>query len=89
MVGLKKKKNGHIRKVSLKMVNPRDLSEDEESGRLVLDSRFSLFQVESYQYLKIGGPLASGVLGSALELVGPLSVYFDWVKEKVGSAILS
>ena len=29
---------------------------------------------------------APGVIGSALGLVGPVSVYRDWVKQKVGSA---
>ena len=29
---------------------------------------------------------APGVIGSALELVGPVSVYCDWVRWKVGSA---
>ena len=29
---------------------------------------------------------ASGVIGSALALVGPVSVYCDWVRWKVGSA---
>ena len=29
---------------------------------------------------------APGVIGSALELVGPVPVYCDWVRWKVGSA---
>ena len=29
---------------------------------------------------------APGVIGSALGLVGPVSVYCDWVRWKVGSA---
>ena len=30
--------------------------------------------------LKMGNPVALGVIGSALGLVGPVSVYCDWVK---------
>ena len=38
--------------------------------------------------LKIGTPVATlpGIIGSALGLVGPVSVYCDWVRWKVGSA---
>ena len=38
--------------------------------------------------LKIGTPVATllGVVGSRLGLVGPVSAYFDWVRQKVWSA---
>ena len=35
------------------------------------------------QWLPFQGP---GVIGSGLGLVGPVSVYRDWVRKKVGSA---
>ena len=53
--------------------------------------RRDVFGVESYQRLKhwysSGLPCqAPGVIGSALGLVGPVSVYCDWVRWKVWSA---
>ena len=53
--------------------------------------RRDFFGVESYQWLKnwhcSGYP--PGVIGSVLAPVGPVSVYFDWVKWKVWSATSS
>ena len=37
----------------------------------------------AFQWLPCQAP---GVIGSALGLVGPVSVYCDWVRENVGSA---
>ena len=50
--------------------------------------RRDFFGVESYQWLALQWlPCqATGVIGSALGLVGPVSVYCDWVRWKVGSA---
>ena len=51
--------------------------------------RQDFFVVESYTSdLNIGTPVATlpGVIGSALGLVGPVSVYCDWVRWKVWSA---
>ena len=42
--------------------------------------------VESYQSLQWLPCQAPGVIGSVLGLVGPVSVYCDWVRWKVGSA---
>ena len=49
--------------------------------------RRDFFGVESYQWLQQWLPCqAPGVIGSALGLVGPVSVYCDWVRWKVWSA---
>ena len=57
------------------------------AANLGFDSRFApgFFQVESYQWLKKLALQwlpweAPGVIGSALSLVGPVSVYCDWVR---------
>ena len=42
--------------------------------------------IESYQWLQWLPCQALGVIGSALALVGPVSVYCDWVRWKVRSA---
>ena len=44
-------------------------------GRLLPVIQKLPFQWQSYQ--------APGVIGSALGLVGPMSVYYDWVRLKV------
>ena len=44
--------------------------------------RRDFFGVESYQWQ------ASGVIGSGLGLVGPVSVYCDWVRWKFGMQLL-
>ena len=43
--------------------------------RIPLETGF--FRVEPYQWLFCQAP---GIIGSALELVGPVSVYCDWMK---------
>ena len=43
--------------------------------RIRLATRF--FRVESFQWLSCHAP---GITGSALGLVGPVSVYCDWVR---------
>ena len=42
--------------------------------------RRDFYGVESYQWLKHWHSSAPGVIGSALGLVGPVSVYCDWVR---------
>ena len=64
----------------------RERKDPEFESRL----RRDFFRVESYKWQKMALQWlpcqTPGIIGSALGLVGPVSVYCDWVRQKVWSA---